>query len=151
MLSPKKPAAVRKVAKPKKVARPKKVAAKRSLVHKDHVARTAKVPRGMETPTMGAWNSMHQDMLDGRRDAMMGAIRSVMQLTDRILSGEPVTVRLIDPSLNVQRGEESWTAFDGIPAWTNGTTIHLNKQMMDQMYSQGLDLQDFVVLLNSGR
>ena len=145
MLSPKKPAAVRKVAKPKKVARPKKVAAKRSLVHKDRIERTTKVPRGMETPS-GAWSSMHQDMLDGRRDAMMGAIRSVMQLTDRILSGEPVTVRLIDPSLRAQRGEESWTDFGGVPAWTDGTTIHLNKEMMDDMYANGQDLQDFAVL-----
>jgi len=64
-----------------------------------------------------------------RIEKTMTALASVMQQTDRIMTGKPLNVKL-DVSL---QGLES------TPAWTDGVTISLNRSMLESLFQNGVD------------
>lgn len=78
----------------------------------------------------------HKKLVRNRR---IDAIRSVLQLTDRILTGRTtLTLRVIEPD---------WSLEDN-PAWTDGETIFLNKTMLqEQIDSPKVSITDLVKVM----
>lgn len=59
-----------------------------------------------------------------RGDIRVEAWRTVLQKADRILSGQPVTVQVTDAN---------GVGTAGVPAWSDGANIHLNKEMLAEL------------------
>lgn len=71
-----------------------------------------------------------------RRDHFLQAMRSVLQLTNRVISGQKVTVELT----KAPHGLET------TPGWSEGATIHLNEVLIRRMYDHRRSMQDFVMV-----
>ena len=92
----------------------------------------------------GQWTDKYAEREKQQREMMLGALARVMQTTDRILTGKPVTVKVEHAPV---------PEMTGFPAWTMGANIVLNRAKIEDLFQKkgsGIDAIREAVVVAKG-